>query len=124
MASCLYISILGRLLAQGWAVHTRQLIWPATDTWAHKTLTVIWAHMQLRSLIFLGICAAFAVSVLNLFSDSFSNLPNADRIEAARQEAREKPFLEREHKLERRPRLESHGMHVQTSMHNQRSDKG
>ena len=51
------------------------------------------------------------VTAVNLWSDNISllsKLPES-RVEQARKEALSRPFLQREHRIERRPRLESAG---------------
>ncbi|KAK9797809.1 hypothetical protein WJX73_009693 [Symbiochloris irregularis] len=74
--------------------------------------------MRVRNLVLLTAGIAVFVTSLNFLTDSFSllsRLPDASsvhRIEAARREAKRTPFEEREHRLERRPRLESQDVSV------------
>lgn len=72
--------------------------------------------MRVRNLVLLTAGIAVCVTSLNFLTDSFSllsRLPDTSgvhRIEAARKVARTQPFEEREHRIERKPRLESQGL--------------
>lgn len=71
--------------------------------------------MRIRNIVLLTAGVAVCVTSLNFLTDSFSvlsKLPDTGvhHIEAARRDAAAQPFHERQHRFERHPRLESHGI--------------
>ena len=65
--------------------------------------------MKVKAVVAFIVGLVAVVTALNFLMDNFrlmSSLPE-NRVEHARREALQKPFYEREHRLERQPRLES-----------------
>ena len=65
--------------------------------------------MKVKAVVAFIVGLVAVVTALNFLMDNvrlMSSLPE-NRVEQARREALQKPFYEREHRLERQPRLES-----------------